>query len=80
MSEKELIPVIFEVLKNPYAIGTTITVILLMNFCCFVANYRKKPPKPKKVKKSPSPAPAAAPAEGESKPNENTEGAEKKAD
>ncbi|MBQ5999847.1 MAG: hypothetical protein IJL70_10325 [Treponema sp.] len=80
MSEKELMPVIFEVLKNPYAIGTTITVILLMNFCCFVANYRKKPPKPKPVKKAPAPAPAAKPAEGEATQNENTESTEKKAE
>ena len=58
MPEKDLMSVIIEVLKNPYAIGT-VAAILFMNFCCFVANYRKKPPKPKKVK---SAKPAATPA------------------
>lgn len=63
MEIKETIPVILKVLTNPYAIGTTIAVILYMNFCSFVANYRKKPPKPKKKKSAPAPAPAAAPKE-----------------
>ena len=38
---------IFKVLLNPYVIGTTIAVILMLNFCCYVASYRKKTPKPK---------------------------------
>lgn len=50
---------IFKVLLNPYVIGTTIAVILMLNFCCYVASYKKKPPKPKgkKVKAAPAPAP-----------------------
>lgn len=66
MDIKEALPVIKTVLINPYVIGTAVCVILYMNFCSFVANYRKKPPKPKKVKSSPPPAPKAeAPKEGE---------------
>ncbi len=68
MDIKALLPVITKVLTNPYVIGTTIAIILYMNFCSFVANYRKKPPKPKKKKSAPAPAPAPkpeAPKEGE---------------
>lgn len=53
---------IFKVLLNPYVIGTTIAVILMLNFCCYVASYKKKPPKPKGKKVIAAPAPAPAPA------------------
>jgi predicted membrane protein len=53
----EIIPLIKQILLNPFVIGTAIVVILFMNFCCFVANYSKKPKKASK-KKAPSPAPA----------------------
>lgn len=55
---KEVLPVIKGVLANPYVIGTAIVVILYMNFCSFVANYKKKPPKPKKAKAQPAAKPA----------------------
>ena len=53
----EMIPLIKQILLNPFVIGTAIAVILFMNFCCFVANYSKKPKKASK-KKAPAPAPA----------------------
>jgi predicted membrane protein len=53
----EIIPLIKQILLNPFVIGTAIVVILFMNFCCFVANYSKKPKKASK-KKAPAPAPA----------------------
>lgn len=55
MSIAETLPIVKSVLTNPYVIGTAIVVILYMNFCSFVANYRKKPPKPKKAKSAPAP-------------------------
>ena len=58
MDLKAVMPVVKAVLTNPYVIGTTIVIILYMNFCSFVANYRKKPPKPKKAKNAPAPKPA----------------------
>ena len=55
----EMIPLIKQILLNPFVIGTAIAVILFMNFCCFVANYSKKPKKASKKKdKAPAPAPA----------------------
>ena len=51
----EIIPLIKQILLNPFVIGTAIVVILFMNFCCFVANYSKKPKKASK-KKAPAPA------------------------
>ena len=61
MENMTLNQLIFKVLLNPYVIGTTIAVILMLNFCCYVASYRKKTPKPKgkKIKTVPAPAPAA---------------------
>ena len=61
MENMTLNQLIFKVLLNPYVIGTTIAVILMLNFCCYVASYRKKAPKPKgkKIKTAPAPAPAA---------------------
>lgn len=66
MKMSELLPILTQVLSSPYVIGTAVVVILLMNFCCFVANYRKKPPKPKKKRAAPAPAPAPS-GEGENK-------------
>lgn len=57
MNMNEIIPLIKQILLNPLVIGTAIVVILFMNFCCFVANYSKKPKKASK-KKAPAPAPA----------------------
>lgn len=57
MNMNEIIPLIKQILLNPFVIGTAIVVILFMNFCCFVANYSKKPKKASK-KKAPAPAPA----------------------
>lgn len=57
MNMNEIIPLIKQILLNPFVIGTAIVVILFMNFCCFVANYSKKPKKSSK-KKAPAPAPA----------------------
>lgn len=61
MENMTLNQLIFKVLLNPYVIGTTIAVILMLNFCCYVASYRKKTPKlkGKKIKTAPAPAPAA---------------------
>ena len=56
-------PVILKVLTNPYVIGTAIVIFLYIDFCIFVANYKKKPKKLKK-KSTPKPAPVK-PAEGE---------------
>lgn len=36
-------PVIVKVLSNPYVIGTAIVVFFYIDFCVFVANYRKRP-------------------------------------
>ena len=57
MNMNEIIPLIKQILLNPFVIGTAIVVILFMNFCCFVANYSKNPKKASK-KKAPAPAPA----------------------
>lgn len=78
MNISELLPVIKQVLINPYVIGTAVVVIFFMNFCSFVCNYKKKPPKvkPKKAPAPAAPAPAApAPAaEGQQqKPEQNAE-------
>ena len=66
---KSFLPVILKVLTNPYVIGTAIAVFLYMDFCVFVANYKKKPKKTKK-KSVPKPAPV--------KPAESTENPENK--
>ena len=56
MNMNELIELIKKILLHPFIIGTAIVVILYMNFCCFVANYTKKPKKSKKKTEStPSP-------------------------
>ena len=56
MNMNEMIPLIKQILLNPFVIGTAIVVILFMNFCCFVANYSKKPKKArKKTESAPSP-------------------------
>lgn len=57
---KEYLPVIKEVLTNPYVIATAIAVFIYIDFCVFVANYRKRPKKLKKKRISRvSPPPAA---------------------
>lgn len=56
MNMNEMIPLIKQILLNPFVIGTAIAVILFMNFCCFVANYSKKPKKARKKTES-APAP-----------------------
>lgn len=68
MKISELLPILKQVLTNPYVIGTAVVVILFMNFCSFVCNYKKRPPKGKKrnVKK-------AAPQQ---QPKEQTENSE----
>lgn len=43
-----VLPIVGEVLKSPIVIGTTLAIILYLNFVFFVAHYKKKPPKPKK--------------------------------
>ena len=54
-----VLPVVGEVLKSPIVIGTTLAIILYLNFVFFVAHYKKKPPKPKKRRVvAPAPAPA----------------------
>lgn len=58
MSFAELLPVLKKILTNPIVIGTAVVVVLYMNFCTFVANYRKKPPRPKKKRTPPPPVPA----------------------
>lgn len=57
MSFAELLPVLKKILTNQAVIGTTVVVMLYMNFCVFVANYRKKPPVPKKKKRAAPPPP-----------------------
>ena len=69
MNISELLPVIKQVLINPYVIGTAVVVIFFMNFCCFVCNYKKKPPKVKS-KKAPAPAAPAPAAEGQQQKSE----------
>ena len=44
MSFAELLPVLKKILTNQAVIGTAVAVMVYMNFCVFVANYRKKPP------------------------------------
>lgn len=69
MNISELLPVIKQVLINPYVIGTAVVVIFFMNFCSFVCNYKKKPPKVK-PKKAPAPAAPAPAAEGQQQKSE----------
>ncbi len=67
MSElNQYFPVIVKVLSNPYVIGTAIVVFFYIDFCVFVANYRKKT----KIKRRPirtvtQPAEAKPSAEGQ---------------
>ncbi|MDE5897674.1 MAG: hypothetical protein K2H09_00155, partial [Treponemataceae bacterium] len=69
MNFSELTAVLKHVLTNQIVIGTAVVVLLYMNFCCFVANYRKRAPKPKKRRtgapKAPAKSAANAPAGGE---------------
>lgn len=59
-----VMPIVGEVLKSPVVIGTTIVVLLYLNFVFFVARYKKQSPKPRKPK---AVAPVAAkPAESAS--------------
>lgn len=71
MNMNEIIPLIKQILLNPFVIGTAIVVILFMNFCCFVANYSKKPKKASKKK-----APALAPAKKETSEEDSSESSE----
>ena len=73
MNMNEIIPLIKQILLNPFVIGTAIVVILFMNFCCFVANYSKKPKKASKKKAS---APAPAPAKKETSEEDSSESSE----
>lgn len=59
-----VLPIVGEVLKSPIVIGTTLAIILYLNFVFFVAHYKKKSPKPRKPRVvAPTPA---KPAEAES--------------
>ena len=71
MNMNEIIPLIKQILLNPFVIGTAIVVILFMNFCCFVANYSKKPKKVSKKKAS-----APAPAKKETSEEDSSESSE----
>ncbi len=71
MNMNEIIPLIKQILLNPFVIGTAIVVILFMNFCCFVANYSKKPKKASKKKAS-----APAPAKKETSEEDSSESSE----
>ena len=64
MNFSSFISVFLKILTNKTVIITTVLVFLYIDFICYVARYRKKPPRPK-VKRISAPAPAAAPAEGE---------------
>ncbi len=64
MNFSNFISVFLKILTNKTVIITTVLVFLYIDFICYVARYRKKPPRPK-VKKVAAPAPAAAPAEDE---------------
>lgn len=71
-----VLPIVGEVLKSPIVIGTTLAIILYLNFVFFVAHYKKKPPKTRKPRAvSPTPAPAK-PAEAESDDASSDEAAE----
>lgn len=71
-----VLPIVGEVLKSPIVIGTTLAIILYLNFVFFVAHYKKKPPKARKPRAvSPAPAPAK-PAEAESDDASSDEAAE----
>ena len=71
MNMNEIIPLIKQILLNPFVIGTAIVVILFMNFCCFVANYSKKTKKASKKKAS-----APAPAKKETSEEDSSESSE----
>lgn len=60
MKINNILPVLPQVLLNPFVIGVAVFIILYVNFCFYVARYRKKPPKPKVKKAAPAPAPAPA--------------------
>lgn len=57
MSFEEIMAVLKHVLSSKIVIGTVIVVILYMDFCTFVANYHKKPPRPKRRRTTHAPAP-----------------------
>jgi len=59
MKINQLMPIIKEVLLNPFIIGTTIVIILYLNFISYIVRYRKKPPKikVKKIQDIPAPQP-----------------------
>lgn len=64
MKLNEYLPIILEVLKSPFVIGTVIAMLIVISFAKYVCNYRKKPPKPKGNKnKAVSVAQNPAPAE-----------------
>jgi|WetSurMetagenome_2_1015567.scaffolds.fasta_scaffold292795_2 hypothetical protein len=48
MDISAIMPIVKIILHNKYVIGTAIVVFLYMDFACYVANYRKKPPKQRK--------------------------------
>jgi hypothetical protein len=48
MDISSIMPIVKIILHNKYVIGTAIVVFLYMDFACYVANYRKKPPKQRK--------------------------------
>ncbi|MGP1459197.1 MAG: hypothetical protein ACTTKL_07790 [Treponema sp.] len=75
MSFANLMPILKKILTNPAVIGTTVVVILYMNFCAFVANYRKKPPMPKKRRAAPAPTPQKK-AQVQQTEEEHTDGSE----
>ena len=56
MTSSEIMDVLKQVLSCKLVIGTAIVVILYLDFCTFVANYRKKPLIPKKRRAPPAPA------------------------
>lgn len=58
MNISELMPIIKEVLLNPFVIGTAIVIILYCSFMGYIARYKKKPARPKKKKIQPEPTPA----------------------
>lgn len=77
MNFSEIFRIIKAVLLNPYVIGTTIFILLYLNFVSFVAKYTKKPPKPKKQKQKPAPAPTPKKEGEEDEENDEKEDEQK---
>lgn len=43
MANQSLMQIILQIIKDPRVIITMLSCLILMNFACYIAHYRKKP-------------------------------------